>query len=60
MIYKIEDAPKDNKAILGWFPRSRCWFTMVWSDDGWTSFGGEGDFYEELPTHYTDLPPGLK
>lgn len=60
MIYKIEDAPKDNKAILGWFPQSRCWFTMDWYADKWQSFGGLGDFDGEEPTYWTDLPPLLE
>jgi hypothetical protein len=55
--FSIDQARKDNKAILGWFPRSKCWFTMVWTKDfGWESFGGEGSFYGERPTLWMELP----
>lgn len=58
MIFKIEEAKKDNLALIGWFPRSKCWFSMVWNDNTgrWESFGGDGDFYGEQPTHFIMLP----
>lgn len=61
MLYKIENAPRDNKGILAWFPRSKCWFTAVWDCDRWVSFcpGVTNDFYGEEPTYYMELPPGI-
>lgn len=59
MILKIEEARKDNIGILGWFPKSECWFSMVWVDGKWLSFGGNGDFFGEIPTYWMDMPPML-
>lgn len=57
-MFPIESAPKDDVGILGWFPRSKCYFTMVWDHSGkeWRSFGGEGNFYGESPTGWLPLP----
>lgn len=62
MIFKIEEAKKDNRAVLGWFPRSKCWFSMVWDCDmkRWESFGGDGYFHGEQPTYFMEMPPLLK
>lgn len=57
----IETAPRDSKGILGWFPQSRCTFSIVWTSyedyEGWSSFGGRGDFYGEQPSHWMQVPP---
>lgn len=57
-MFPINCAPKDNVSILGWFPKCRCWFTMVWDKDAqeWQSFGGQGSFYGELPTGWIPCP----
>lgn len=58
VMFTMEVAPYDNRAILGWFERSKCWFTMVWDDDWkeWQSFGGDGNFYGEQPGGWMYLP----
>lgn len=53
----ISEAPKDSTGIIGWFPVCRCSFDMVWNGERWSSFGGQGDFYGEQPTHFMPLPP---
>lgn len=57
-MFTMDVAAKDNLAILGWFPRSRCWFTMVWDGDVWISFGSDAwhDFYGEQPIGWEYLP----
>lgn len=53
--------PPKNLGVLAWFPRSMCWFSVVYDGDHdvFYSFGGGGDLYNERPSMWTFLPDAI-
>jgi hypothetical protein len=61
-MFNFNVLPDANKHVLGWFPKSKCWFLMYW-DEQFERFspvsGHGGDFYGEEPEGWTFLPDAV-